>query len=82
MPVLFASRSDGTVNGWAGFADYYHAFCMSWTAYWMLRWAVDLTPGRKDEVLAFTRPYADFLVKQQLASGVISVVVRPRPGAA
>jgi rhamnogalacturonyl hydrolase YesR len=60
-------RDDGS----AGFPDDYHAFCMSWTAYWMLKWAVDLTPNRKAEILAFTRPYGDFLVKHQLASGVI-----------
>jgi hypothetical protein len=58
-------------DGWAGYSDDYHAFCMSWTAYWMLRWAEDLTPDRKTEVLAFVRRYGDFLVKQQLASGVI-----------
>jgi hypothetical protein len=58
-------------DGWAGYPDDYHAFCMSWTAYWMLKWAEDLTPDRKDEVLAFTRLYADFLVKHQLSSGVI-----------
>ena len=58
-------------DGWAGFADDYHAFCMSWTAYWMLQWGRNLTPGRKDEILAFVRPYGDFLVKQQLSSGVI-----------
>jgi hypothetical protein len=58
-------------DGWAGFPDDYHAFCMSWTAYWMLKWAEDLTPDRKGEVLAFTRPYGDFLVKHQQSSGVI-----------
>jgi hypothetical protein len=58
-------------DGWAGFADDYHAFDMSWTAYWMLKWADDLTPGRKAEILAFVRPYGDFLVKQQLSTGVI-----------
>lgn len=58
-------------DGWAGFSNDYHAFCMSWTAYWMLEWGRNLTPGRKDEILAFVRPYGDFLVKQQLTSGVI-----------
>lgn len=58
-------------DGWAGFPDDYHAFCMSWTAYWMLKWAEDLTPNRKSEILAFARPYGDFLVKHQLPSGVI-----------
>ena len=58
-------------DGWASYEDSYNAFSMSWTAYWMLRWAEDLTPERKAEVLRFVRPYADFLVANQLASGVI-----------
>lgn len=58
-------------DGWAGYAEDYHAFSMSWTAYWMLRWGNDLVPDRKQEVLKFVRPYGDFLVKHQLASGVI-----------
>jgi len=58
-------------DGWAGFPDDYHSFCMSWTAYWMLKWAEDLTPDRKSDILAFTRPYGDFLLKHQQSSGVI-----------
>ena len=58
-------------DGWAGYSDDYHAFCMSWTAYWMLRWATDLTPARKGEILAFVRPYGDFLLAQQASSGLI-----------
>ena len=58
-------------DGWAGFQDSYHAFCMSWTAYWMLRWADDLVPNRKQEILAFVKPYADFLLSKQLSSGAI-----------
>jgi hypothetical protein len=58
-------------DGWAGFRDDYHTFCMSWTAYWMLEWGKNLTPNRKEEILSFVRPYGDFLVKHQLASGVI-----------
>lgn len=58
-------------DGWAGFADDYHAFDMSWTAYWMLRWGEDLKPGRRPEILSFVRPYGDFLLQNQLASGVI-----------
>jgi len=58
-------------DGWAGFPEDYHSFCMSWTAYWMLQWAKDLTPGRKEEILAFVRPYGDFLVSHQLPGGVI-----------
>ncbi|MGB7189661.1 MAG: hypothetical protein WBD10_05960 [Acidobacteriaceae bacterium] len=58
-------------DGWAGYGDDYHAFGMSWTGYWMLQWGKDLTPEREPEILAFLRPYGDFLVKHQLASGVI-----------
>ena len=58
-------------DGWAGFVDDYHAFCMSWTGYWMLRWAEDLVPARKPEVLAFLRPYADLLRGAQRPSGAI-----------
>jgi hypothetical protein len=58
-------------DGWAGYPDDYHAFCMSWTAYWMLRWAHDLVPARKSEILAYLRPYADFLVKAQQRTGCI-----------
>lgn len=58
-------------DGWAGYKDDYHSFCMSWTAYWMLRWAEDLTPQRRTEVLRFVKPYADFLLRHQQSSGVI-----------
>lgn len=58
-------------DGWASYSDSYHAFAMSWTAYWMLRWAEDLTPARKAEVLAFVKPYGEFLLAQQEPSGVI-----------
>ncbi len=58
-------------DGWAGFVDDYHTFCMSWTGYWMLRWATDLVPERKTEILAFLAPYAAFLVNAQQSSGAI-----------
>jgi hypothetical protein len=58
-------------DGWAGYSDSYHAFSMSWTAYWMLRWAEDLTPERKGEVLRFVQPYGEFLLAHQEPSGVI-----------
>jgi hypothetical protein len=58
-------------DGWASYSDSYHAFAMSWTAYWMLRWAEDLTPERKDEILAFVKPYGEFLLAHQEPSGVI-----------
>ena len=58
-------------DGWASYADSYHAFSMSWTAYWMLRWAQDLTHDRKPEILRFAQAYGDFLLAQQQQSGVI-----------
>ncbi len=58
-------------DGWASYADSYHAFSMSWTAYWMLRWSEDLTPQRKAEILRFVKPYGDFLLAHQQPSGVI-----------
>jgi hypothetical protein len=58
-------------DGWAGYSDSYHAFAMSWTAYWMLSWAEDLTPERKAEILAFVKPYGEFLLAHQEPSGVI-----------
>ena len=58
-------------DGWAGFSSDYHTFCMSWTAYWMVRWAEDLVPQRKNEIATYLRPYADFLLKAQQPSGVI-----------
>src|SRR5260370_13655921 len=73
FPSLYlATRNRGIKeDGWAGFPDDYHTFCMSWTAYWMLKWAEDLTPSRKDEIVAFVRRYGDFLVSHQGSSGVI-----------
>ncbi len=58
-------------DGWAGYADSYQAFSMSWTAYWMLRWAEDLVPERRNEILRFVKPYGDFLLAHQQSSGVI-----------
>jgi len=60
-----------TAKEWAGYSDSYHAFAMSWTAYWMLRWAEDLMPARKAEILAFVKPYGEFLLAHQEPSGVI-----------
>jgi hypothetical protein len=58
-------------DGWASYSDSYHAFSMSWTAYWMLRWAEDLTPERKAEILRFVKPYGDFLLQHQKPDGLI-----------
>jgi hypothetical protein len=71
-------------DGWAGYEDSYHTYSMSWTAYWMLRWAQDLTPARRTEVLAFVKAYGDFLLAHQHPDGVISSwfnakTLEPRP---
>ncbi|HEY3739688.1 MAG TPA: hypothetical protein VGL53_07585 [Bryobacteraceae bacterium] len=58
-------------DGWHRDSTNYASFSMSWTGYWMLRWAEDLVPARKAEILSFVQPYGDFLVKVQQASGVI-----------
>src|SRR5579883_2729 len=73
FPTIYLLTSHQWIpdDGWSGYKDSYHAFCMSWTAYWMLKWAEDLVPQRKAEVLRFLTPYADFLLKHQLPSGVI-----------
>lgn len=73
FPTIYLLRDHRWVadDGWAGYKDDYHAFCMSWTAYWMLRWAADLAPERKPEVLKYVRGYGDFLLREQLPSGVI-----------
>ena len=68
---LLQSRQWIRDDGWAGYAEDYHAFDMSWTAYWMLRWVEDLTPSRRQEVLHYITPYADFLLREQLPNGVI-----------
>jgi len=58
-------------EGSGGFgSDYNHTFDASWTGYWLLQWA-DLLPQRRQEILAFCRPYADFLLQWQQPSGVI-----------
>jgi len=71
-------------DGWASYADSYHTFAMSWTAYWMLRWADDLVPNRKAEILAFVKSYGEFLLAHQQPSGVIpswfyTTTLQPRP---
>ncbi len=58
-------------DGWASYADSYHTFSMSWTAYWMLRWGEDLVPQRRAEILSFLRPYGDLLLQHQAPGGVI-----------
>jgi hypothetical protein len=74
--VLYYHERDGSHtwlydDGWAGYRNEYHTVHMSWTAYWLLRWAQDLQPERKDQALARCRAYGDFLLRHQLPSGCI-----------
>jgi hypothetical protein len=45
-------------------------FHNAWTCYWLLQW-MDLVPERKEEILRFTKAFADFLILQQHRNGVI-----------
>jgi len=73
FPSIYFVKENKWFNddGWAGYKDDYDAFSMSWTAYWMLKWATDLEPQRKNEIIKYAGAYADFLLKHQLQSGVI-----------
>lgn len=42
----------------------------SWTNYWLLAWA-DLLPARRDAIMGYVRRFGDFLVREQLSSGVV-----------
>jgi len=73
FPSIYYVKDNKWFNddGWAGYKEDYSAFSMSWTAHWMLKWATDLEPNRKKEILKFVTAYGDFLLKRQLQSGVI-----------
>lgn len=51
----------------------------AWTALWMLKWS-DRLPARRNELVAFARGIADFLVGHQRTSGVIPSWYDPRTG--
>jgi len=58
-------------------------FANAWTCYWMLQWA-DRVPARQEEITRYTKNFADFLLRHQMASGVIpswydNVTLEPRP---
>lgn len=59
-------------HAWGGIREgaCYAMFHNSWTSFWLLRWG-DLLPERRDEIILRTRRFGDFLVRNQLASGVI-----------
>ncbi|MEX2191182.1 MAG: hypothetical protein WEB33_10835 [Bacteroidota bacterium] len=75
-PTVFYMDSSGghwvADHAWGGIRDgsAYAMFHNAWTGYWLLQWA-DILPERRDEIIAYTGRFADFLVKQQASSGVI-----------
>lgn len=73
FPSIYYVKDNKWFNddGWAGYKEDYATFSMSWTAYWMLKWATDLEPNRKDEVMKFVDAYGNFLLKHQEKTGVI-----------
>ena len=76
FPVICYYESDGSKtwlndDGWAGYYQDFHTLQMSWTAWLMLRWGETILPGRKQDILDFCAPYADFLVGAQHEDGCI-----------
>lgn len=75
-PSIFFLDSTGghwvADHAWGGIRDgtCYAMFHNSWTSLWLLRWS-DLLPDRRDEIIRRTRRFGNFLVRNQLASGVI-----------
>jgi hypothetical protein len=56
----------GGINGGRDYAMFHNA----WTGVWLLAWS-DLLPERRQEILRYTRSFAEFLIANQLPSGVI-----------
>lgn len=75
-PTVFYMDSSGghwiADHAWGGIRNgtAYAMFHNAWTGYWLLQWA-DLLPERRDEIIAYTGRFADFLLEKQRASGVI-----------
>lgn len=75
-PSIFYLDSTGghwvADHAWGGIDDGRNLamFHNAWTCYWLLQW-VDLVPGRREEILRYTGAFADFLLKNQMESGVI-----------
>jgi hypothetical protein len=61
-----ADQGWGSIDGGKDFPMFHNA----WTCYWLLQW-VDLAPERTTEILRFTKAFAEFLLSNQQASGVI-----------
>jgi hypothetical protein len=59
-------------HAWGGIGrgEYLPMFHNAWTNYWLLQWS-DLVPDRKEEILGYTRRFAEFLRTRQQKSGVI-----------
>jgi len=55
---------------WAGHHDCYHALDCAWTGYWLLRIA-EVESRYTDKILAFLKPLAEFLMRNQLSTGAI-----------
>jgi hypothetical protein len=72
FPIIYLLKSQrwSVGDGWAAFVDDYHAFSMSWTGYWMLRFERDLVRSRPRSWRTFAA-MAIFLLAKQLASGCI-----------
>jgi hypothetical protein len=76
FPVICYHEADGSDtwlrdDGWAGYREEFHTIQMSWTAWLLLLWAQELFPDRRDEIIAFCGPYADFLSRCQHEDGCI-----------
>lgn len=75
-PTVFYMDSSGghwvADHAWGGIRDgsAYAMFHNSWTNYWLLQWA-DILPERRDEIMAYTGRFADFLLKSQGQTGII-----------
>jgi len=75
-PSIFYLDSSGghwvADHAWGGISqgECYAMFHNAWTSTWLLRWG-DLLPSRRKETLRFARPFGDFLLKHQRASGVV-----------
>jgi hypothetical protein len=57
-------------NTWAGLPNWYHAFDMCWTGFWLLAWHEELR-GAEPRIIPRCRALGDLLVRSQLPSGCI-----------
>lgn len=76
FPVICYLEEDGSEtwlrdDGWAGYYKEFHTLQMSYTAWLLVLWAKQLFPKRKQEILEFCQPYAEFLLTVQHEDGCI-----------